>query len=135
MRRYCLMLVVVVLPYWFPPEAGNWPDDLTLRTMASIAVLTIALGIGRNSLCFVLVAAFELISILCNLGLGIEYYFGGEARWYPWAQASIFISEVGCLVWGMTGAKRLQRDYDHRAIDASNSTEHGGNHNQSDSTL
>jgi hypothetical protein len=103
--------------------------------MASVAVITIALAVGRKSLCFVLVAAFELISILCNIGLGIEYYFGGEARWYPWAQAAIFIGEVGCLVWGMTGAKRLQRDYDHRAIDASNSTEHGGNHNQSDTTL
>ena len=135
MWRYCLMLAVVVLPYWAPPEAGNWQDDLTLRTIASIAVLTIALSIGRNSLCFVLVAALELISIQFNIGLGIEYYFGGDASWYPWAQAAIFISEVGCLVWGMAGAKRLQRDYDHCAIDASNSTEHGGNHSQSDSTL
>lgn len=135
MWRYCLMLAVVVLPYWFPPEAGNWQDDLTLRTMASVAVITVALGIGRKSLCFLLVAAFELISILSNICLGIEYYLGGDANWYPWAQAAIFISEVGCLVWGMTGAKRLQRDDDHCPVDVDNSTKHDSNHTQSDSNL
>lgn len=135
MWRYCLMLAVVVLPYWCPPEASNWPDDLTLRTMASVAVITIALAVGRKSMCFVLVAALELISILCNIGLGIEYYFGGDACWYPWAQAAIFVSEVGCLAWGMTGVKRLQRDYDHCAIDASHSTERSGHHDKSDSAL
>lgn len=130
--RYVVMLAAVVVTYVTPPEAANWQDDLTLRTVASVALITLALCIGRKSLCFLLVAAFETVSIICNFMLGIEYFFGGDARWYPWAQAAIFVSEFGCLLWGLTGAGRLQRDYDHCNTGTGNSSERDGNNHQSD---
>lgn len=133
--RYAVMLASVLATYFFPPEAANWQDDLTLRTMASVALITVALGIGRKSMCFILVAAFETVSIIANLILGIEYFLGGDARWYPWAQAAILVSEVGCLLWGLSGVGRLQRDYDHCTAGADNSPKHNSHNNQDNSTL